>query len=246
TLVFSIMVNNIVVRVKHIARLNESKEIKFQLIKRYKDLNTFNNIAEMSTIQQKKEQSLLKNKSYIISHNYNKNKIYNNEYTCYSKISNYLECQIIYGNKFLKDIKILAYAIFSSCCDKLFRSFVTGELCCVGNGRGCASRVLAEGPVKRRPIIDENLPSNLCHWLLNGLWSVLYKSTRLCGNVEQIYYNCEILFTKNKRKEKFVSSTATCEHQQKNYWQTIQLTVVPRQIAKRILSNCDNTGKVII
>jgi len=41
----------------------------------------------------------------------------------------------------------------SSCCDKLFRSFVADELCCVDIGRGCASRVLADGPVKRRPMI---------------------------------------------------------------------------------------------
>lgn len=35
----------------------------------------------------------------------------------------------------------------------------------------------------------------------------------ILSDVEQIYYNCEILFTKNKNKtkEKFVSSTATRE-----------------------------------
>lgn len=35
------MVNNIVVSVKHIARLNESKEIQFQLIKYMKKENTY-------------------------------------------------------------------------------------------------------------------------------------------------------------------------------------------------------------
>jgi len=46
----------------------------------------------------------------------------------------------------------------SSCCDKLFRSFATDELCCVDNGMGCASRVLAEDPDKRRPMIDVLFP----------------------------------------------------------------------------------------